>query len=279
VPDPSVTYAPHNSDNYCYRHPDRQSFVLCQRCGRTICGQCQTLAAVGVHCPECVREARGSAPHVRPQSVTRMRTMVATGQPVVTYGIMALSVLGYLVHFVPGATNALFFAGPYGLHEPWRIVTGMFLHTSLLQVLFNMYSIFIFGRMLEMQVGRVRFGALYLLSGLGGEVAVSVLAPDSGLAGGTAAIFGMFAAFFVIQRHLGNQAVQILVILGLNIVIGLVVGAPWQAYLGGIVIGGLAAYIMMQTRERSALTRQKALLVALAAVLVLIILVRGASLY
>ncbi|MCU1528576.1 MAG: hypothetical protein JWP75_2339, partial [Frondihabitans sp.] len=85
-------------------------------------------------------------------------------------------------------------------------------------------------------------------------------------------------AFFVIQRHLGNQAVQILVILALNIVIGLVVGAPWQSYLGGIVIGGLAAYVMMQTRDRSALTRQKVLLVALAVVLIVIVLVRAAAL-
>ncbi|MCU1530024.1 MAG: hypothetical protein JWP75_3787, partial [Frondihabitans sp.] len=181
MPDFSVSYAPHNPDNFCYRHPDRQSFVLCQRCGRTICGQCQTLAAVGVHCPECVREARGSVPRVKPQSVTRMRTMVASGQPVVTYGIMASSVLGYLVHFIPGASDALFFAAPYALDQPWRILTGMLLHVSLLQVLFNMYSIFIFGRILELQIGRVRFGALYLIAGLGGEAAVAVFAPGSAL--------------------------------------------------------------------------------------------------
>ena len=45
-----------NSDNFCYRHPDRQSFVLCQRCLRTICPECQTQAAVGVICPECLRD-------------------------------------------------------------------------------------------------------------------------------------------------------------------------------------------------------------------------------
>ena len=55
-----MTQAPDSAANYCYRHPDRQSFVLCQRCGRTICPECQTQAAVGVHCPECVRESRAS---------------------------------------------------------------------------------------------------------------------------------------------------------------------------------------------------------------------------
>ena len=45
-----------NRDNFCYRHPDRQSFVLCQRCLRTICPECQTQAPVGVICPECLRD-------------------------------------------------------------------------------------------------------------------------------------------------------------------------------------------------------------------------------
>lgn len=273
-----MSNAPHNSDNFCYRHPDRQSFVLCQRCGRTICAQCQTQAAVGVHCPECVREARGNLPKVKPQSVTRVTALMAPGQPTVTYAVMAASVLGYLVHFLPGASLALVYFAPLGASEPWRIVTGLFLHVSILQILFNLYSIFIFGRMLEMQLGRWRFAALYLLSGVGGEVAVSLLSPGSGLVGGTAAIFGMFAGFFVIQRHLGNQAVQILVILGLNIVIGVVIGAPWQAYVGGIVVGALVAYILMQTREREALNRQRLLLIGLAAVLVIVVIARGVSL-
>ena len=49
-----------NRDNFCYRHPDRQSFVLCQRCLRTICPECQTQAPVGVICPECMAEQRKS---------------------------------------------------------------------------------------------------------------------------------------------------------------------------------------------------------------------------
>ena len=59
-----MTQHPSIAGNFCYRHPDRQSFVLCQRCGRTICPECQTQAPVGVHCPECMREsARVGAAH------------------------------------------------------------------------------------------------------------------------------------------------------------------------------------------------------------------------
>ncbi|MBN9613019.1 MAG: rhomboid family intramembrane serine protease, partial [Actinobacteria bacterium] len=42
----------------CYRHPGTPSFTLCQRCGRTICAQCQTASPVGVLCPECMRDAQ-----------------------------------------------------------------------------------------------------------------------------------------------------------------------------------------------------------------------------
>ncbi len=57
-----MTSLPDSPDNYCYRHPNRQSFVLCQRCGRTICPECQVQAAVGVHCVECARRDRQETP-------------------------------------------------------------------------------------------------------------------------------------------------------------------------------------------------------------------------
>ena len=76
------------SSNFCYRHPDRQSYILCQRCGRTICPACQTQAAVGVQCPDCVKEGRASAPRRKPAIVTAFRR--GSSQPVVTYSIIAL---------------------------------------------------------------------------------------------------------------------------------------------------------------------------------------------
>ena len=43
----------------CPRHPDRVSYVSCQRCGRPTCPECQVPAAVGVHCVDCARQAQG----------------------------------------------------------------------------------------------------------------------------------------------------------------------------------------------------------------------------
>ena len=85
---------------FCYRHPDRPSFVLCQRCGRTICGECQTPAPVGVICPECMREQRASAPRTKPAVLTRARAAADRGAPVVTYSLIGITGFVYLMQWL-----------------------------------------------------------------------------------------------------------------------------------------------------------------------------------
>ncbi|WP_353826914.1 rhomboid family intramembrane serine protease [Agromyces litoreus] len=264
----------------CYRHPDRQSFVLCQRCGRTICGECQTPAPVGVICPECMREQRASAPRTRPAVLTRVRSAAGRGAPVVTYSIIGITVAVYLLQLVPGlaVTDRLLYAGVYSLpfnFEPWRMITTMFVHSTALifHVLLNMYTLWIFGQLLENVLGRWRFLALYLISGLAGSVAVLWLSdPRTGVVGASGAIFGLMGAFLVIQRRLGGNATQLLVLVGINLVIGFVPGfnIAWQAHLGGLVAGALIGLIYVETRKRDQRRLQVVLLVALVAVLLLL---------
>ncbi len=276
-----MTNIPRNSDNFCYRHPDRQSFILCQRCGRTICTQCQTPAAVGVHCPECVREARGNMPKVRPQVVTRMNSLATSSGPTATYALMGLSVLGFLVSLVPSAQGALLFYGAGALTEPWRMLTGIFVYagfSSIIQLAFNVYMLWAFGQMIEQQLGRVRYIGLYLLGALGAEVAASLFFPYQPVLISGAAMFGLFGAFYVILRSRGDQAVQILVIIALNVVIGIFFGTPWQNYIGAAAIGALTAFIYMRTQHRSQAMQQRLLAGGLAVALLAILLVRSASL-
>ncbi|HRN29397.1 MAG TPA: rhomboid family intramembrane serine protease, partial [Terrimesophilobacter sp.] len=114
----------------CYRHPNRPSFVLCQRCGRTICGECQTPAAVGFHCPECIRESRANAPRVK--SRVRVAMSPTSGVPVVTYSIMALCVVIWLAQiFIGDAVTAyLLYYPPLTVAEPWRMLTAAFVHST-----------------------------------------------------------------------------------------------------------------------------------------------------
>ena len=64
----------------CPRHPDRVSYVRCQRCERPVCPECQRPAAVGVQCVDCVREQSRGVRSAR----TVFGGAVGTGRPVVT---------------------------------------------------------------------------------------------------------------------------------------------------------------------------------------------------
>jgi len=268
------------STGVCYRHPDRQSFVLCQRCGRTICGECQTPGAVGVICPECMREQRAEAPRTKPAVLTRVRSAGRRGAPVVTYTLIAVTVAIYVLQLIPGLgiTDRLYFTplAVSDIHmEPWRLLTSVFVHsTSLIfHVLLNMYTLWIFGQLLEGLLGRSRFLALYLIAGLGGSVGVVWLSdPNTAVVGASGAIFGLMGAFLVIQRRLGGQTNQLLVLLGINLIIGFVPGwnIAWQAHLGGLIVGALVGLIYFETRKRNQQRLQIGLLVALVAVLLVL---------
>ena len=263
--------------NYCYRHPDRQSFVLCQRCGRTICPECQTQAAVGVHCPECVREARQDGPRQRqrPAVVTSMRQAGASGAPVVTWSIIGLTVLVYILQWATSgaATQYLLFYADFVPSQPWRMLTPALVHStsSIFHILFNMYSLFVFGPVLERMLGRWRFLVLYLLADFGGQLAVLFIAPGTPVIGASGAIFGLLGAFFVIQRRLGGNNLQLIIVIVINLAIGFIVpGIAWQAHVGGLVAGGLVAFVFLMTRERRKRQLQVLLIVAVAVVFVLL---------
>lgn len=266
--------------NFCYRHPDRPSYILCQRCGRTICPECQTQAPVGVVCPECMREQRASAPRTRPAVLTKVRSVANRGAPVVTYALIGITVAIFVLQLIPGLaiTDRLLYAGVYALpgnFEPWRMLTSVFVHSTglIFHVLLNMYTLWIFGQLLEGLLGKWRFLSLYLIAGLGGSVGVLWLGdPRMGVVGASGAIFGLMGAFLVIQRRLGGQTTQLFVLLGINLVIGFVPGfnIAWQAHLGGLLVGALVGLIYIETRKRSQQALQVWLLIALVIVLVLL---------
>lgn len=256
--------------NVCYRHPDRRSFVLCQRCGRTVCGECQTPAPVGVRCPECMAEAAAAMPRQKSPLLRAVRRGSST--PVVTYTILGLTLGVFVLQFATQGTvtRALGYAPPLSLIEPWRMLTVSLVHSSgIFHILFNMYALFVLGPLLEQLVGRWRFAVTYILSTLAGSVAVLWLAPASFVVGASGAIFGLFGAFFVIQRRLGGNTAQLMVILGINLALGFFLpNISWQAHVGGLIGGAIVALIFVRTRRRQQTPLQIALLVAFAALLV-----------
>jgi membrane associated rhomboid family serine protease len=257
------------SGDTCYRHPDRQSYVLCQRCGRTICPACQTQAAVGVHCPECVREARQSAPRTKPRLVTAFSS--SSDKPIVTYSLMGASTFVFLVNLVLGnaVINALAYFPGRVISAPWTLVTANFAAVGFFGLVFNLLAMFLIGRTLESMLGRGRYLSLFLLSGLGAAVATEFL--GGYVAGASPAIFGLLIAIFFIQRSQGSNSWGILVLVGAYLVYSMVVGgAGWVGYLGAIAVGSATTLILLRTRRAAAATQQKQLLIGLAAALVVV---------
>lgn len=211
-----------------------------------------------------MKEARQSAPRTKSRAVIALRPGSST--PVVTYSIIALCVVVYIAQlFSAQVTDALFYHPVLTEFQPWRMVTSMFVHSpgSLLHIMFNMFSLFVIGPPLEMALGRWRFLSLYMLSGLGGSVAVLLLTPTTGVLGASGAIFGLLGAFFIIQRTLGGRNVQIIIVIAINLVLGFVIpNVAWQAHVGGLIVGGIVAYVLLKTRERSKKNRQMLLLFA-----------------
>ncbi|GAA4489976.1 rhomboid family intramembrane serine protease [Microbacterium panaciterrae] len=255
-----------NPDNFCYRHPGRQSFVLCQRCMRTICPECQTQAPVGVICPECMQDQRRNQSPAQRKAQRRWgsRTMTAAGgRPLVTYWIIGITSAVSLLQLLPGVGvpigQALQFWAGYlypslsgESFQPWRLLTTLLVHGGFIHLGLNMLALWMIGQSLEPLIGRAKFLTLYLVSGLAGSVGVAVIAPQVSTVGASGAIFGLMAALLVIGRHLGANVTGILVVLGINLAIGFIPGfnVAWQAHVGGAIIGALIGLVYARTSGR-----------------------------
>ena len=228
----------------CPRHPGVRSVDYCKRCNRPMCVDCAIPTEVRSICVDCASPKRGWA--------RRASRVGAAGAPVVTYSMMVICVLMYLVTSVSPSLKASLSLVPATLvSHPWTILTGAFLHGGLLHILFNMLSLYWVGRAIEPVMGRWRFLTLYLVSALGGSafiLAWCLIQPSEifvATVGASGAVFGMFGAVFVLQRLGGSDTTSILTLLGINLVYGFVVsGISWQGHIGGAIAGVAATWVL-----------------------------------
>ena len=274
----------------CPRHPDRVAYVRCQRCGRPTCPECQRPAAVGIQCVDCVREGQKSMRMPRTQFGARV---TAGGRPVVTQTIIVICVVVWLVQKVSPTISAdLDFWPPAVRSQPWRFLTSAFEHDTFsalpLHILFNMYALWVVGQYLEPLLGRVRFTILYLVSALGGSVGLLMLATpstalgsswDTRALGASGAVFGMFLALLLLNRHLGRSSAGIGVIILINFAYGFIVpNIAWQAHLGGAITGAACAGILILTAQPDRRRWQLPLLALLPVLLIVLAVLKLAPL-
>jgi membrane associated rhomboid family serine protease len=277
----------------CYRHPDRETYLSCVRCGRPACPDCLRSAPVGQQCVDCVRE--GNRGVRQPATVFGGRVVAGA---TVTWVLVGLNVLFYLAEWVyPKVVHYYdMVAGAYDptIHQvvgvahgqPYRLITSAFLHEPGLtgfgpaHIIFNMWALILVGPALERLLGHLRFLTVYLLSALGGSVAFYFFAPANASAlGASGAIFGLFGAYFVVSRrlHLDTRAIMFLIVLNLAISFA-VPSVAWQDHVGGLITGGLltAAYAYAPRHQRALV--QAGATVAVLAVLVIAVLSRNSQL-
>ena len=202
--------------------------------------------------PPEVGQASQSANHMPPVQI-----QFPHRRPLVTYTVLILSIVVYLIQYVSQSTLGGDIASYYGLKvnslivqgQYWRLLTPMFLHGSIIHLGVNMYALYLFGPGLESQYGHRRFLLLYLLSGYAGNV-MSFLFSIANSLGSSTAIFGLLGAegVFIYQnrRLLGARAqralTEIIVIALINFVIGLSPGIDNWGHLGGLLGGVLFAW-------------------------------------
>lgn len=133
----------------------------------------------------------------------------------------------------------------------WRLFTACFVHIGILHLLFNMYALFYIGLLLEPYLGKARFLAAYLMSGIAASMASLWWHDLTISAGASGAIFGMYGVFLaLLTTNLLDKSVKkalmtsILVFVGYNILNGLKPnsGIDNAAHIGGLISGLVIGY-------------------------------------
>lgn len=156
----------------------------------------------------------------------------------------------HLVTLIPIIGPPIYFGG-MGINgaiangEWWRFFTPMFLHAGFGHLLFNSFSLFVFGPELEKLIGKMRFITLYLLSGLFANIATYFIHDfDYSHVGASGAIFGLFGAYGALIYYTKNALPELRQIILPIIIISVVMtfvqpNINITAHIAGLIVGFL----------------------------------------
>ncbi len=255
----------------CYRHPDREAGVRCQRCERPVCPACMVPAPVGVQCVECVRR-------LQPQVTAGRRLRVALAWASVSSLLIAANVGAWAFGLALGGPRALLTGSPLavigGLFGPavaagqwWRLLTAGFLHAGLIHLGLNMAVLYVLGPPLERALGWARFSTLYLAALVASSLGALLVSPGGVTVGASGAIFGLMGATIMGQRAVGidPRSSGMITWLVINLVFTFAVpGISIGGHLGGLVAGVVAGALLFRPRLRPAMAGLACLAIAVA---------------
>ncbi len=182
----------------------------------------------------------------------------------VTALLVAVNVSMFTVLMLTGgsddATNLYRWGAKFGpaiQDGDWhRLILPVILHAGILHLATNTFALIIFGPRLEEEFGRTAFLATYIVSGIGGVAASYLVSPTLSV-GASGAIFGIVGAYgtYLVRnrKEFGNSVnpviINLLIILGINIVFGLVwEGIDQGAHIGGLIAGAAMSMFVSPRR-------------------------------
>ena len=131
--------------------------------------------------------------------------------------------------------------------EWWRLVTAVFVHIGIIHIASNMYVFWGLGMIAERLLGRMNFLAVYLLTGVAGNVLTLWLRPNLVGAGASGAIFGLagvlisilqFGRLSVPRERLAPLKKEVVKLAAYNLLFGaLIAQINNMAHLGGLIYG------------------------------------------
>ncbi|AIM16780.1 MULTISPECIES: rhomboid family intramembrane serine protease [Neobacillus] len=171
--------------------------------------------------------------------------------------IVGIHIALYLFTILPIFPNLWFIETFSGINlyiingEYWRLITPIFMHSGFSHVLFNSFSLILFGPGLERMLGGSRFLLVYLVSGLIANIATLFIEPLTythvGSSGAIFGLFGYYIAIIVFRKNiLSKQNSQIIITLAIiSLVMTFVepninITAHIFGLLGGFVLGALS---------------------------------------
>lgn len=181
------------------------------------------------------------------------------GKPIVTYILIGITACVYLAQALTkwqsGTDIPMMFGAKINgyiiyYHQYWRLITPVFLHASIMHILFNMYAFFTLGPSLENYYGHFDFLRFYLICGFAGNVVSFVAAPQTVSVGASTALFGLIGAqamFLYKNRKLLRNYKAALRNIGfvilMNLLMGLNGGIDNWGHLGGLLGGTLLSWM------------------------------------
>lgn len=191
---------------------------------------------------------------------TRLEKVFKNKVPYITYFLIAVNVIFFVVGNLFGDYYELIEL--YCVHGPsvregqyYRIISGIFLHSGIVHLLLNCYSLYVIGSQVESFLGRIKFSIIYLFSGITGSL-LSMTMSSVASVGASGAIFGLMGALLYFGYHyrvyLGNVLKsQIIPLIILELATGFMMpGIDNGAHIGGL-IGGVVSTIGLGVKDKT----------------------------